>query len=71
MRRSFILLFICSLSCSKKKVFEQEAAYKPPTTLSDFRGYRVSDQAKSLGINYWKNLAIPADLYIAYYQKGV
>lgn len=71
MRRSFILLFIFSLSCSKKKVFEQEAAYKPPTTLSDFRGYRVSDQAKSLGINYWKNLAIPADLYIAYYQKGV
>ena len=71
MRLSFILLFAIILSCSKKKVFEEVAVYKPPITLSDFAGYRVSAQAKSLGINYWKNLPIPADLYVAYYQKGV
>jgi hypothetical protein len=60
------LIFLLILSferCTKKNT-----STKNP---SEFNGYSVSPNARQMGIPYWKNLPVPADLYVGAFQKGV
>lgn len=60
------LIFLLSLTlkgCTKKTT----STVNP----KEFKGYSVSPNARQLGISYWKNLPIPADLYVGAFQKGV
>jgi len=68
----FIFLFFLS-ACSKENLPEPEVIKSNTSSLSseDFRGYRVSPDAKRIGMTYWKNLPIMSDLFIGAYQKGV
>jgi hypothetical protein len=70
-KAAFIFLILFS-ACSEKDIMEPSSKVVPPSlSLDDFQGYKVSPEAKQLGINYWRNLPVMSDLFVGAYQKGV
>ncbi len=74
MKKILILSSIFLASCSKEDFeisptseVQNSSNYDPLS----FPGYKVSPAAKSLGVEYWRNLPVMSDLMIPIFQKGI
>jgi hypothetical protein len=63
------VLFVCVvsllfLSCQKERSNDKDISTSSPPKPEVFKGYKVDPNAKALGMDYWKNLTISAELYV-------
>lgn len=67
----FFVISLLFLSCQKEKGNDKDTSSPSPPKPEEFKGYKVDPNAKALGMDYWKNLPIPAELYVGAFQRGV
>jgi hypothetical protein len=65
------LLLVCLLSSCEKDVIEPVVVPQTESVNNiDLNLFKVDQDAKSLGRNYWENIPYPADFYLSIYQKS-
>jgi hypothetical protein len=63
----YLFFSIVFIGCSKEEPEQDKPS--PVNTSTQFQGYKVSSQAKSLGTDYWENTEVLMDLMTVAFQK--
>jgi len=73
MKKIFPFLLIILSSCTKEVIqpVKTQDPVTPPIQSTDWSGYSVASNARSIGQSYWENTQVQSDLMVDIFQRGM